>query len=161
MNWHKDRDRALHSSIDKRKMTKGNAKKRKTNHFLVFWFWHQKHFLVLKQITYLRLFWFLITIKLRIIQRYPVRQPSNVDCMLFLNFSSPLKDLINYFSCHFPCWTNSYLSPDLKNTCVQPVFVPAQTCVDLRPELDPACLVCGDQENRVQVSVTPMKQPSV
>lgn len=147
-----------------------NCQKQKTNRFwlfFVFWFWHQKRFfpfLVLKQVTYLRLFWFLITIKLRIIQRYPVPQPSNVDYILFLNFSSPLKDLINHFSCHFPCWTNSYLSPDLKNTCVQPVFVPAQTCVDLRPELDPACLVvfvCGDQENRVQVSVTPMKQPSV
>lgn len=36
------------------------------------------------------------------------------------------------------------MSPDLNNTSVQCVVVPAQTCVDLRPELDPAGLMVFD-----------------
>lgn len=60
------------------------------------------------------------------------------------------------------------MSPDLNNTSVQCVFVPAQTCVDLRPELDLAGLrvfvgfVLAIRTTGFRsLLITPMQRPSV
>lgn len=60
------------------------------------------------------------------------------------------------------------MSLGLKTTSVQCVFVPAQTCVDLRPELDPAVLkvfvgfVLAIMKTEFRsLLITPIQHPSV